>query len=75
MENQKAIIMKLTRKQEDVLSFIKIYKEVNGYAPSQEEIAHHFQITQQTTSQHLKSLSKKNKIRTQLKVSRSIILL
>ncbi len=42
----------LTKKQKEVLDFIKLYREKNGYAPSLEEIKKHMKISSVSTAHY-----------------------
>ncbi len=52
----------LTKRQEEILAFIRKYKEENGYPPVNREIAAHFSISVKAAHDHIKALQKKNKI-------------
>ena len=54
---------KLTKRQEDILSFIKSYKGEFSRSPSLEEIGEHFYIAPSSVHDHLKSLEKKGFIK------------
>ena len=54
---------KLTKRQEDLLSFIKSYKGEFSRSPSLEEIGKHFLIATSSVYDHLKSLEKKGYIK------------
>ena len=43
----------LTKKQKNLLSYIKKFIDKNDYSPSIEEIAKYFKVTQPTISHHL----------------------
>lgn len=56
--------MRLTRRQKEILDFLRDYIEINGYAPTLEEIADHFGLASlATVHKHLKNLEAKGVIR------------
>src|SRR3989344_1270564 len=59
----------LTKKQKNILDFIKTYTSKNGYSPTLEEIAKHFKLSSvATVHQHVSTLKEKgylNKIENQ----------
>lgn len=61
----------LTRRQTEVLEFIKDYIEENSYAPAVRDIARNFEITAKAAHDHLKALEKKGVIHSQSGISRS----
>jgi repressor LexA len=68
--------MPLTRRQKEILDHISSYIEVNGYAPSFEEIASHFGYASlATVHEHLSNLERKGYIRKAYNESRSIELI
>ena len=68
--------MSLTRRQHEILSFLSTYSEENGYAPSFEEIAEHFQFNSlATVHEHLSNLERKGYIRREYNESRAIEIL
>ncbi len=53
----------LTKKQAEILSYIRSYRAENGYAPSYREIAEHFDLSSPATvHQHVQSLVEKGTI-------------
>lgn len=64
-------MIELTRRQTEVLNFIKDYIENNSYAPSVRDIASYFGITPKAAHDHLRALEKKGKIHSQSGISRS----
>lgn len=48
-----------TNKQKEVLNFISLFIETNGYSPSFAEIAHHFGIYPNAAHDFVSALSKK----------------
>ena len=53
----------LTRRQRDILQFIKEYNEVQGISPTLEEIAARFGISKVTIFGHVGELERKGVIR------------
>ncbi len=65
--------MYLTKRQSELLDFLRSSISANGYAPSLEEIAEHFQLSSVgTVHKHLKALEAKGVIRRQWNRSRAI---
>jgi repressor LexA len=65
--------MPLTKRQKHILDYLESYIETNGYAPSFEEIAHHFQFgSLATVHEHLTNLERKGYITRTHNESRSI---
>jgi repressor LexA len=63
----------LTRKQHEILDFVSVTIESNGYAPSFEEIAEHFGYQSlATVHEHLSNLERKGYIRRAYNESRAI---
>jgi len=62
----------LTKRQEEVLSFIKQYSLQHKYPPTIREIAANFSISVKGAYDHVKALEKKNKIHCDLNRSRAI---
>lgn len=50
---------KPTKREAEVLDFIRAYRRENGYSPSQVETAKHFDISVPTAHQHIHSLQEK----------------
>ncbi|MEJ2678233.1 MAG: transcriptional repressor LexA [Gemmatimonadota bacterium] len=68
--------MPLTKRQKEILDFVKQFLEENGYAPSFEEIARHFNYSSlATVHEHLENLRQKGFIRKSYNESRSIELI
>jgi repressor LexA len=61
----------LTKRQEEVLDFIKGYIEENSYAPAVRDIGNYFGITVKAAHDHLKALERKGVIRSSEGISRS----
>lgn len=62
----------LTKRQEQVLTFLRNYLENHKYPPTIREIAHHFEISVKGAYDHLKALEKKHIIRCDINRSRAI---
>lgn len=63
----------LTKRQEEILGFLKDFQEANGFPPTNQEIREHFRFASpQTVVDHLQALKKKNAIRISPRVSRGI---
>lgn len=57
--------MSLTKKQSQILAFVREYLNTHGYAPSYREIADHFDLSSPATvHQHVQSLIEKGYIKT-----------
>src|SRR5262249_38841946 len=68
--------MPLTKRQREILNFLGTYAEDNGYAPSFEEIAAHFNYNSlATVHEHLSNLERKGYIRRSYNESRAIEIL
>jgi len=61
-----------TRRQEEVLDFVKEFLLINKYPPTIREIADHFDLSVMGAYNHVKALSKKGLIRSNSNKSRSI---
>ena len=66
---------KLTKKQTNILNFIKDFIFKNGYPPTIREIGEHFKIYVRAAQDHLKALEKKGYIFREKGKTRSICLL
>ncbi|MCP5514705.1 MAG: transcriptional repressor LexA [Spirochaetales bacterium] len=62
----------LTKRQAEVLDFIKDYRNKNSYPPTIREIAEFFSISVKGAYDHLKALEKKESIKCNLRRSRAI---
>ena len=63
----------LTKRQHEIYDFIKVYRSNFGYAPTLEEIKHHFQLRSvATVHKHLSYLERKGFIKRDWNQSRSI---
>ena len=68
--------MPLTKRQREILNYLSIYSEQNGYAPSFEEIAEHFNYSSlATVHEHLSNLERKGFIKRSYNESRAIEIL
>ena len=68
--------MPLTKRQKQILDFVREFVEENGYSPSFEEIARHFEYSSlATVHEHLENLRQKGFIRKSYNESRSIELI
>ena len=68
--------MTLTKRQKDVLDYIKTFMAARGYSPSIEEIAGHFGLSSpNAVFKHLKALEKRGAIRRHSHSARSIEIL
>ncbi len=68
--------MSLTKRQREILTFLQSYAEDNGYAPSFEEIAAHFNYNSlATVHEHLSNLERKGYIKRSYNESRAIEIL
>lgn len=65
----------LTKKQQEVYGFVVKFITMNGYAPSNREIASNFDITAKGAYDHLHLIEKKGYIKIVPKISRGIILI
>jgi repressor LexA len=65
--------MKLTRRQKEILDFIRGFIDLNGYSPSMEEIAAHFRIASlNAVYKHLEALKARGYVRRDANRARSI---
>jgi repressor LexA len=64
---------KPTKREAEVLDFIRTYRRENGYAPSQVETAKHFDVSVPTIHQHVHALWKKGLLKMERGKKRSII--
>ena len=68
--------MPLTKRQREILNYLTIYSERNGYAPSFEEIAENFSYNSlATVHEHLSNLERKGFIKRSYNESRAIEIL
>ena len=68
--------MPLTKRQREILSYLSVYSDENGYAPSFEEIAGKFNYNSlATVHEHLTNLERKGYIRRSYNESRAIEIL
>jgi repressor LexA len=68
-------VREITKRQTAVLSFIKEFLGLNGYAPTIREIGEHFGITFNGARDHLTALIKKGFIKNQHRKARTMIVL
>ncbi len=65
--------MRLTKRQKEILDFITEFINLNGYSPSMEEIAHHFQFaSSNSVFKHLESLQRRGYLHRDPNRARSI---
>lgn len=70
---KKVKVMKLTKRQKEILDFITEFIDREGYSPSMEEIAEHFQFASlNAVFKHLESLSSRGYLRRDPNRARSI---
>lgn len=63
----------LTKKQKDILEYIKVYNQLHGYSPSLEEIKDQFRLHAiSTVHEHIQNLKKKGYIYNEINQARSI---
>jgi len=63
----------LTKKQKDILEYIKIYTQMHGYSPSLDEIKGQFRLSAiSTVHEHIQNLKKKGFIHNEINQARSI---
>src|SRR5919109_4886421 len=68
--------MPLTKRQREILNYLDTYASANGYAPSFEEIAEHFNYNSlATVHEHLSNLERKGYIKRSYNESRAIEIL
>ena len=68
--------MPLTKRQREILNYLSSYSEQNGFAPSFEEIAEHFDYNSlATVHEHLTNLERKGYIKRSYNESRAIEIL
>src|ERR1044071_6935601 len=68
--------MPLTKRQREILTYLTTYAEQNGFAPSFEEIAEHFNYNSlATVHEHLTNLERKSYIKRNYNESRAIEIL
>lgn len=63
----------LTKKQKDILEYVKVYTQMHGYSPSLEEIKSQFRLSAiSTVHEHVQNLKKKGYIQNEINQARSI---
>lgn len=71
---KKIVNLKLTKRQAEVLSFIKDFRDLNGYSPTLAEIANEFGFrSQNAASDHVDALVRKNAVKRAYGVGRGIV--
>src|SRR3972149_5332500 len=68
-----AVMDKPTKREAEVLDFVRAYRRENGYSPALTEVAKHFNRSIPTVHQHIQSLGKKNLLSVDKGKKRSII--
>ncbi len=66
-------IDKPTKREAEVLDFIRAYRRENGYSPALTDVAKHFDRSIPTVHQHIQSLGKKNLLSVDKGKKRSIV--
>ena len=64
--------MNLTRRQHDVVEFIRDYVAENTYAPTMQEIADHLGVSRPTVFEHIEALEARGALKRQALLSRAI---
>jgi DNA-binding transcriptional regulator YhcF (GntR family) len=62
----------LTKKQAEILDYIKKFSQKNNYSPALSKIAEHFKVSIPTIHQHIEYLKKKGYLKTQKGIKHSI---
>ncbi len=63
----------LTKRQKQILEFVRERVEENGYAPSYEEIGHHFRLhSVATVAEHVSNLASKGYLKKEINTARSL---
>jgi repressor LexA len=63
-----------TAKQQEVLDFLKSYRQRNGYSPSSRDIQEHFGFQSQTAAvNHIKALAKKGLVKVNPNIARAVV--
>jgi repressor LexA len=63
----------LTKKQKDILEYLKVYYQLHGYSPSLDEIKSQFRLSAiSTVHEHIQNLKKKGYIYNEINQARSI---
>src|SRR3972149_8216895 len=68
-----AVMDKPTKREAEVLDFVRAYRRENGYSPALTEVAKHFNRSIPTVHQHIQSLGKKNLLQVDKGKKRSIV--
>lgn len=67
------LLATLTKRQKEILEYIKVYTQINGYAPSLEDIKNHFQLSAiSTVHEHIQNLKNKGYIHKEINQARSL---
>ena len=64
--------MNLTRRQHDIVVFIRDYVAENDYAPTMQEIADHLGVSRPTVFEHIEALEARGALTRQATLSRAI---
>jgi len=64
--------MNLTRRQHDIVVFIRDYVAENDYAPTMQEIANHLGVSRPTVFEHIEALEARGALRRRPTLSRAI---
>jgi len=63
----------LTKRQKEILDYIKVFTELNGYAPSLVDVKSHFQLSAiSTVHEHIQNLKDKGYIHKEMNQARSV---
>jgi len=63
----------LTKRQKEILDFINVFTQLNGFSPSLGDIKDHFRLSAiSTVHEHIQNLKKKGYIQTEINQARSI---
>ena len=65
--------MHLTKRQAEVLNFIKRYRKRHGYSPTLEEIGEHFEVNKVTVFEHVSELVRKGYVTRSRSEARSVV--
>lgn len=63
----------LTERQSEVLKYIKVHRDLNGYSPTTREIGDYFGYVQTAAMNHVRALEKKGYVTTKRGASRTIV--
>lgn len=63
----------LTKRQKELLDYIKVFRQLNGYSPSLTDIKDHFNLSAiSTVHEHIENLKQKGYIRKEINQARSV---